>query len=89
MAKLCPNCVNVKLRIADRKGIEIDYCPQCSGIWLDCGELNKIIDRSASKGQSSNLNKTKILKKHSHSKAKTAVKAVDTVFDIFDFFSDD
>ena len=87
MAKLCPNCVNVSLKIADRKGVEIDYCPQCSGIWLDSGELNKIIDRSASKVQSSNLNKIKILKNHGHSKTKTAIKAVDTVFDIFDFFS--
>ncbi|MCG8616882.1 MAG: zf-TFIIB domain-containing protein [Desulfobacterales bacterium] len=89
MDKRCPTCVNVKLKIADRKGVEIDYCPQCSGIWLDCGELNKIIQRSAAKGQTTSIKKTKILKSHSHSKVKTAVKAVDTVFDIFDFFSDD
>jgi uncharacterized protein len=31
-----------------REGIEIDYCPECSGVWLDRGELNKIIDRSVS-----------------------------------------
>jgi Zn-finger nucleic acid-binding protein len=36
----------VELRIADRQGIEIDYCPQCRGVWLDRGELDKIIERS-------------------------------------------
>jgi len=35
------------LVIADRSGVEIDYCPQCRGVWLDRGELDKIIDRSA------------------------------------------
>jgi len=34
--------------MSDRQGIEIDYCPQCRGVWLDRGELDKIIDRSAS-----------------------------------------
>lgn len=35
------------LVIADRAGVEIDYCPKCRGVWLDRGELDKIIDRSA------------------------------------------
>ncbi len=35
------------LTIAERQGIEIDYCPQCRGVWLDRGELDKLIDRSA------------------------------------------
>jgi Zn-finger nucleic acid-binding protein len=34
------------LKIADRQGVEIDYCPQCRGVWLDRGELDKIIDRA-------------------------------------------
>lgn len=42
---LCPQC-QVELRIADRQGVEIDYCPKCRGVWLDRGELDKIIDRS-------------------------------------------
>lgn len=41
----CPKC-NITLLMADRQGVEIDYCPQCRGIWLDRGELEKIIDRS-------------------------------------------
>ncbi len=39
---------NVDLLISDRQGIEIDYCPKCRGIWLDRGELDKIIERSSS-----------------------------------------
>ena len=34
------------LNIADRQGVEIDWCPECRGVWLDRGELDKIIDRS-------------------------------------------
>jgi hypothetical protein len=34
------------LVIADRSGVEIDYCPKCRGVWLDRGELDKIIERS-------------------------------------------
>ena len=35
------------LVIAERSGVEIDYCPQCRGVWLDRGELDKIIERAA------------------------------------------
>ena len=42
----CPVC-KVALTMTDRQGIEIDYCPQCRGVWLDRGELDKIIERSA------------------------------------------
>lgn len=42
---LCPVC-DVDLVMSERKGIEIDYCPECRGVWLDRGELDKIIDRS-------------------------------------------
>ncbi len=41
----CPIC-NIPLAMSDKQGIEIDYCPKCRGIWLDRGELEKIIDRS-------------------------------------------
>ena len=36
-----------ELMMTDRQGVEIDYCPKCRGVWLDRGELDKIIDRSA------------------------------------------
>lgn len=43
----CPVC-SVQLQMSERQGIEIDYCPKCRGIWLDRGELDKIIERSNS-----------------------------------------
>lgn len=44
----CPVCDGENLVMSERQGIEIDYCPKCRGIWLDRGELDKIIERSAS-----------------------------------------
>ncbi len=46
----CPVC-KVDLLMSERQGIEIDYCPQCRGVWLDRGELDKIIERSISETQ--------------------------------------
>lgn len=43
----CPVCSTVNLVMAERQGVEIDYCPECRGVWLDRGELDKIIERSA------------------------------------------
>jgi uncharacterized protein len=45
-AMQCPVC-RVPLAMSDRQGIEIDYCPQCRGVWLDRGELDNIVERSA------------------------------------------
>jgi Zn-finger nucleic acid-binding protein len=42
----CPVCTGIDLKIAERQGVEIDYCPECRGVWLDRGELDKIIERS-------------------------------------------
>lgn len=42
----CPKC-NETLVMSDRNGVEIDYCPNCRGVWLDRGELDKILERSA------------------------------------------
>jgi Zn-finger nucleic acid-binding protein len=43
----CPVCPDATLAMSNREGIEIDYCPSCRGVWLDRGELDKIIERSA------------------------------------------
>jgi Zn-finger nucleic acid-binding protein len=37
----------VALSITDRQGVEIDFCPQCRGVWLDRGELDKVVERAA------------------------------------------
>jgi Zn-finger nucleic acid-binding protein len=42
----CPVC-DVPLVMTERQNIEVDYCPKCRGVWLDRGELDKIIERSA------------------------------------------
>ncbi len=41
----CPNCEEL-LVMTERQGVEIDYCPKCRGVWLDKGELDKIIEKS-------------------------------------------
>jgi hypothetical protein len=43
---LCPVC-KVDLLLSEKQGIEIDYCPKCRGIWLDRGELDKLVEKSA------------------------------------------
>jgi Zn-finger nucleic acid-binding protein len=42
----CPTCPDSDLAMSSREGIEIDYCPACRGVWLDRGELDKIIERT-------------------------------------------
>ncbi len=42
----CPVCPTSDLLMTERQGVEIDYCPQCRGVWLDRGELDKVIERS-------------------------------------------
>jgi len=46
----CPSC-STELKMSERNNIEIDYCPQCRGVWLDRGELDKIIERASSENR--------------------------------------
>ena len=41
----CPLC-NVQLKMSERQSVEINYCPDCRGVWIDRGGLDKIIDRT-------------------------------------------
>ena len=50
----CPSCEEV-LVMTERQGVEIDYCPKCRGVWLDKGELDKIIEKSTAAETSQNL----------------------------------
>ncbi len=43
----CPACKDSVLSMTERQGVEIDFCPKCRGVWLDRGELDKIIEKSA------------------------------------------
>ena len=47
----CPHCPDAVLAMLDRQGVEIDYCPECRGVWLDRGELDKLLEREAANAQ--------------------------------------
>ena len=47
----CPVCKDVNLLMSEKKGVEIDYCPECRGIWLDRGELEKLIEKEEKYGE--------------------------------------
>lgn len=68
----CPVCKDVTLLMSQKNGIEIDYCPECRGIWLDRGELDKIIERA----------------NHHDSKSSKPKKKSSILGDIFEMFSE-
>jgi len=47
----CPVCPESTLLMSERQGVEIDYCPKCRGVWLDRGELDKLIQLSGGPAQ--------------------------------------
>ncbi len=61
----CPHC-EVDLVMSDRQGVEIDYCPKCRGVWLDRGELDKIIERSMQPAQSKDYSQPALSNHQSH-----------------------
>jgi Zn-finger nucleic acid-binding protein len=50
----CPICPDATLLMTDRQGVEIDYCPQCRGLWLDRGELDKLLELASKSPPSAN-----------------------------------
>jgi len=85
---VCPHCL-IDLQPMERQGIEIDYCSQCRGVWLDRGELDKIIERSINQfaPKSSNFTEPASIEKTGKAakgkKKKDVVKSI--LEDIFDF----
>ena len=69
----CPVCKDVTLLMSEKHGVEIDYCPNCRGIWLDRGELDKIIERVSDQD-------------HFASKQKTPKKKSSILGDILEIF---
>jgi Zn-finger nucleic acid-binding protein len=47
----CPTCATTRLVQTERQKVEVDYCPHCRGIWLDRGELEKLLDKAATSSQ--------------------------------------
>nr|CBA26928.1 hypothetical protein Csp_G39090 [Curvibacter putative symbiont of Hydra magnipapillata] len=43
----CPHCTDSTLVMTERQGVEIDYCPSCRGVWLDRGELDKLLEKAS------------------------------------------
>jgi uncharacterized protein len=80
----CPNC-NVSLVMTDRSGIEIDYCPDCRGVWLDRGELDKIIERSSPAIKSDNINSYPDRRNFSKDDEYRHKKKKGLLGDLFDF----
>jgi Zn-finger nucleic acid-binding protein len=84
----CPNC-NTTLLISDKQGVEIDYCPNCRGIWLDRGELDKIMERSADhysrKENYESDSKRYGYQDHDHHKDQPHKKKKSFLDDFFDF----
>jgi len=83
---LCP-IDNTELVIADRNGIEIDYCPKCRGVWLDRGELDKIIDRSSAYiAPSHDERRYEDDRNHDKNRPHNKKKRGSFLEDMFDFF---
>ena len=80
----CPNC-NVALTMADRNGIEIDYCPDCRGVWLDRGELDKIIERSVQQPPASQRISYPDKERYNSDKERYYRKKKGLLGDLFDF----
>ncbi len=62
----CPICPETDLVMTERQGVEIDYCPKCRDIWLDRGELDKIIERSMSASPEPQLHRAPMPDYHGH-----------------------
>ena len=81
----CPQC-ETALKIAERSGIEIDYCPKCRGVWLDRGELDKIIERSAlAQPAQSHEDRTRMPYAPPQSGYRKKKKTKSTLGELFDF----
>ncbi|MFN5649453.1 MAG: zf-TFIIB domain-containing protein [Sphingobacteriales bacterium] len=79
----CPSCEEL-LVMSDRQGIEIDYCPKCRGVWLDRGELDKIIERSTQHQSSEKYVEPKTYYKNGHNHEHYRKKK-GFLGDLFDF----
>lgn len=79
---LCPVC-NIDLMMSDRNGVEIDYCPKCRGVWLDRGELDKIIERNNATSYNQSYNSHSQYDHHNNYYKKT--KRESWLGEIFDF----
>ncbi|MGE4131166.1 MAG: zf-TFIIB domain-containing protein [Bdellovibrionales bacterium] len=83
---ICPQCKDTTLSMTERQGVEIDYCGKCRGIWLDRGELDKIIEKSQGVSSSespewSNPSQGKPDRSYGHYKHKRKKSFLEELFD--------
>ncbi|MCX2724958.1 zf-TFIIB domain-containing protein [Roseibium sp. DSM 29163] len=76
---------NETLVMTERSGVEIDYCPKCRGVWLDRGELDKIIERSAPPPQQVPRQEAHRQESYGHDKKPYRKKKESFLSDLFDF----
>ena len=81
MKMKCPVCKDVTLLMSEKKGVEIDYCPECRGIWLDRGELEKIIGQEEVKSQDKETTKN-------NEKGNKKEKKESFLMEIFEMFGE-
>ena len=77
----CPVCKDVTLLMSEKNGVEIDYCPECRGIWLDRGELEKIIGQEEVKSQDKETTKN-------NEKGNKKEKKESFLMEIFEMFGE-
>ncbi len=87
----CPVCKDTNLVMSDRQGVEIDYCSSCRGVWLDRGELDKIIERSSQPNHSGSYQQNSYKNQHhsseydSHQNGYSKRKKESFLSELFDF----
>lgn len=84
----CPVCKDTTLLMSERNGIEIDYCPECRGIWLDRGELDKLLEKNENNNNDNNYHNEE--KHQDEIKNKSPKKKKESfIGEIFDIFGGD
>lgn len=76
----CPVCKDVTLLMAEKKGVEIDYCPECRGIWLDRGELEKIVEKEEKNNSEEHPIKSDKKEKKSNKKKESIFSEIFEIF---------
>ena len=70
----CPHCIDTILTMAERQGVEIDYCPACRGVWLDRGELDKLLEKASQMGAGASQPRAATVHPHYSAPAETYYK---------------
>ena len=76
----CPVCKEVTLLMTEKKGIEIDYCPECRGIWLDRGELEKLTEKEETRIEEIEKNNQKLNKENKPHKRESFLSEIFEMF---------